>query len=282
MAFGRRKAGKQSSVDPYAHIGQPEGAPAPVPQPVGAGSKSLGSGEGPYDVTELADAEDLQTGRLDLGSLLVAMPEQAQLQVEMSPEGAPVGVHIDTPFGRVSPGVFAAPKSSGQWRDVVTEIADSLRESEAAVSIEDGHWGREVVGRQPQGGVVRFLGVDGPRWMVRFVVSAPAETADQAAQVARTMLAETVIRRGNEPRAARDHLEIELPAELVAQLQEAVAAQQQQQAAMSAAGQMVQDAAKQDAARQAAAALKRQQAPQLSDRDRRSQGPAISRLDRES
>jgi hypothetical protein len=278
MAFGRRKAGKQSSsVDPYAHIGQPESVAVPVHRSVRGGTKSLGSGEGPYDLTELDDETGLLDGRLDLGSLVVAMPDQAQLQVEMSPEGTPVGVHIDTPFGRISPGVFAAPKSPGQWREVVTEISDSLRESGAQVTIEDGHWGREVVGRHQQG-TVRFLGVDGPRWMIRFVVTAPDELADQAAQVGRTMLAETVVRRGNEPRPARDHLDVELPAELIQQLQQAMVAQQQQ-AAMSVASQVAQNAAAQEAAQQAAAALA--QRPPLSDHDRRTQGSAISRLGRE-
>ncbi|WP_343952424.1 DUF3710 domain-containing protein, partial [Tsukamurella spumae] len=229
MALGRRKSKPRStsSVDPYATIGQPEHHTAPAP----AGedeAQELGSGAGPYDLSQLSSEEGLDEGRLDLGSIILAMPPEAQLQVEMSPEGVPIGVHLDTPVGRVTPGVFAAPKSGGQWREVVTELADSLRENGAQVTIEDGHWGREVVGVQPDG-VLRFIGVDGPRWMVRFVVTAPPEGADQAAQVARAMLAETVVRRGTDPRPARDHLEIELPAELVQQLQQAMAQQQAQQ-----------------------------------------------------
>ncbi|GAB3126422.1 DUF3710 domain-containing protein [Tsukamurella serpentis] len=271
MALGRRKSGKQrssSSVDPYASIGQPEHQSVPVPPEDDEADQQLGSGSGPYDLSSLADATGLDDGRLDLGSIILAMPPEAQLQVEMSPEGAPVGVHLDTPMGRVTPGVFAAPKSGGQWREVVTELADSLRENGARVSIEDGHWGREVVGVQPDG-VLRFIGVDGPRWMVRFVVASPAETAEQAAQLARAMLAETVVRRGTDPRPARDHLEIELPAELVQQLQQAMAAQQaqQQEAAASIAAQVAQRAAADGP-----------QTLRQSNQDRLTQGSALSRL----
>lgn len=269
MALGRRKSKPRStsSVDPYATIGQPEHHTAPAPADEDE-AQELGSGAGPYDLSQLSSEEGLDEGRLDLGSIILAMPPEAQLQVEMSPEGVPIGVHLDTPVGRVTPGVFAAPKSGGQWREVVTELADSLRENGAQVTIEDGHWGREVVGVQPDG-VLRFIGVDGPRWMVRFVVTAPPEGADQAAQVARAMLAETVIRRGTDPRPARDHLEIELPAELVQQLQQAMAQQQAQQeeAAAAIAAQVAQRAAA-----DGPAALRQ------ANQDRLTQGSALSRL----
>ncbi|BDH57144.1 DUF3710 domain-containing protein [Tsukamurella sp. PLM1] len=273
MAFGRRKSGKQrssASVDPYASIGQPEHHTAPAP-PEEDEVQELGTGAGPYDLAALEDTEGMEEGRLDLGSIILAMPPESQLQVEMSPEGAPVGVHLDTPAGRVTPGVFAAPRSGNQWREVVTELADSLRENGAQVTIEDGHWGREVVGTQPDG-VLRFIGVDGPRWMVRFVVASPLETADQAAQIARAMLAETVIRRGTDPRPPRDHLEIELPAELVQQLQQAMAAQaqQQEQAAAAIAAQVAQRAAA-----DGPAALRQ------SNQDRLTQGSALSRLNQQ-
>ncbi|MDF0531304.1 DUF3710 domain-containing protein [Tsukamurella sp. 8F] len=258
MAFGRRKSGKggASNVDPYAEIGQPERAHHPT-VPTEQETKVLGSGEGPYDLDQLEDAEALGDGRLDLGSMVLAMPPEAQMQVEMGPDGLPMVVHIDTQFGRITPGVFAAPRSGGQWREVVTEIADSLRDQGAQVTIEDGHWGREVLGRSP-GVLVRFIGAEGPRWMTRFVVTAPEGSEPQAAQIARAMLAETVIRRGNEPRPARDNLEISLPADLLAHLQAAVAEQQAQ--------------AEAEAAQQAPAALRQP------SQDRLTQGSALSRL----
>ena len=69
-------------------------------------------------------------------------------------------------------------EESALWREVASELADSLRKDASEVRIEDGPWGREVVGVGGAAGVVRFIGVDGYRWMIRCVVNGPQETID--------------------------------------------------------------------------------------------------------
>jgi hypothetical protein len=103
------------------------------------------------------------------------------------------------------------------------------------VSIKDGRWGREVVGAAPGGegvGVVRFIGIDGYRWMIRCVVSGPEENAEALAKQARDALADTVVRRGDTPLPVRTPLPVELPEPMANQLRaaaEQAAAQQAQQ-----------------------------------------------------
>ena len=87
-------------------------------------------------------------GRLDLGSVLIPMPEAGQVQVELTEMGVPSAVWVVTPNGRFTIAAYAAPKTAGLWREVAPELADSLRKDVAKVSIEDGPWGREVVGVQ--------------------------------------------------------------------------------------------------------------------------------------
>lgn len=103
--------------------------------------------EGPYDISEI-DSDDPTAGRdgqrLDLGSVLVPMPAGGQLQVEMAPNGSPQAVHLVTEHGRITVAAYAAPKSPGQWREVVAELAQSLRDDNSAVSVENGPWGREL------------------------------------------------------------------------------------------------------------------------------------------
>jgi len=80
---------------------------------------------------------------------------------------------------------------------------------------------------------VRFIGVDGYRWMIRCVVNGPEETADALAQLARDALADTVVRRGDTPLPVRTPLPVELPEPMANQLRAAAeqqAAQQAQQA----------------------------------------------------
>ncbi|MDF2471569.1 MAG: hypothetical protein K0Q61_3941 [Rhodococcus erythropolis] len=204
--------------------------------------------EGPYDISEI-DSDDPTAGRdgqrLDLGSVLVPMPTGGQLQVEMAPNGSPQAVHLVTEHGRITVAAYAAPKSPGQWREVVAELAQSLRDDNSAVSVENGPWGRELAAVTANMDL-RFIGVDGPRWMVRCVVAGPSgSTAANTplVAIARDILRDTVVNRGSEPHPVRTPLPVVLPQVLAEQLaaaheqqlataqQQQVAAQQQQQSA---------------------------------------------------
>jgi hypothetical protein len=191
--------------------------------------------DGPFDIDDFDDPATATLARLDLGSVLIPMPEAGQVQVELNEVGAPSAVWVVTPNGRFTVAAYAAPKSAPLWREVASELADSLRKDTPQVRIEDGPWGREVVGAAPAG-VVRFIGVDGYRWMIRCVVNGPQETIDALSNEAREALADTVVRRGETPLPVRTPLPVQLPEPMAAQLRAAAeqaaaqqAAQQQEQ-----------------------------------------------------
>jgi Protein of unknown function (DUF3710) len=193
--------------------------------------------DGPFDIEDFDDPTTAELGRLDLGSVLIPMPEAGQVQVELSEMGVPSAVWVVTPNGRFTIAAYAAPKSTGLWREVAAELAESLRKDVPKVSIEDGPWGREVVGvsqaepNQPAG-VVRFIGVDGYRWMIRCVVNGTPETMDTVTAEARKALADTVVRRGDTPMPVRTPLPVQLPEPMAAQLREAAEQAAAQQAAV--------------------------------------------------
>jgi hypothetical protein len=201
-----------------------------------------GGGEldGPFDIDDFDDSAAATAGRLDLGSVLIPLPEAGQVQVELTQQGVPSAVWVVTPNGRFTIAAYAAPKSAGLWREVASELADSLRKDAANVTIQDGVWGREVVGAaagdQAQAGVVRFIGVDGYRWMIRCVANGPQENAEALAAEARNALADTVVRRGDTPLPVRTPLPVELPEPMANQLRAAAeqAAMQQAQQAQQA------------------------------------------------
>jgi hypothetical protein len=182
--------------------------------------------EGPFDIDDFDDPAVAELARLDLGSVLIPMPETGQLQVELTETGVPSAVWVVTPNGRFTIAAYAAPKTGGLWREVAGELAESLRKDSAKVSIKDGPWGREVVGTAS--GVVRFIGVDGYRWMIRCVINGPHETIDALDQEARAALADTVVRRGDTPLPVRTPLPVQLPEPMAEQLRAAAAAQQAQ------------------------------------------------------
>lgn len=178
--------------------------------------------EGPFDesdgtITGLLDPDGEGLGILDFGAYAFVPPVNTQLQIESSEEQNLV-VHVLSGQSNITIDAYAAPKTGGQWRFVASELTDGLRNQGAKVSIQDGPWGREVIGSAAES-VIRFIGVDGPRWMLRAViVSSPAE-AEQSAEIARTMLSHTVVRRGTNPMPARTPIPLVLPMEILEQIQ---------------------------------------------------------------
>lgn len=187
--------------------------------------------EGPFDIEDFDNPEDALMARLDLGSVLIPMAPGGQVQVELNQAGVPSAIWMVTANGRFTIAAYAAPKTPGLWSEVAGELADALREDNASVSIQKGPWGREVIGTGA--GVVRFIGVDGYRWMLRCVVNGTSQTMDALVAEARQAVADTVVRRGDTPMPVRTPLPVELPEEMAAQLR-AAAAQQAQQAMLAA------------------------------------------------
>jgi hypothetical protein len=206
MAFGKRKSKDEASVEVT------ETAP-PDDYEI----------EGPFDIDDFDDPAQAALARLDLGSVLIPMPEAGQVQVELNQVGVPSAVWVVTPNGRFTIAAYAAPKTAGLWREVATELAESLRKDSPKVSVEDGRWGREVAspGLGESSGAVRFIGVDGYRWMVRCVVHGSPENIEALAEEARKALADTVVRRGDTPLPVRTPLPVQLPEPMAAQLRAA-------------------------------------------------------------
>src|SRR5690242_21836599 len=74
--------------------------------------------DGPFDVDDFDDPSTAALGRLDLGSVLIPMPEAGQVQVELTEVGVPSAVWVVTPNGRFTIAAYAAPKTAGLWREV--------------------------------------------------------------------------------------------------------------------------------------------------------------------
>jgi Protein of unknown function (DUF3710) len=179
--------------------------------------------EGPFDVPD-APEDDLP--RIDLGSVRVPVPDGSQVQVEMDPAAGGVrAVHVVTGQGQVTVSAYAAPRSGGLWAEVGAELTEQLRKDGARVSPGDGEWGFELsalIGDV----ALRFVGVDGPRWMLRGVIAGPQSLAAEAPAVLREIVRGTIVVRGDAPMPVRTPLPITLP-DSVAQH---IAEQQAQQA----------------------------------------------------
>lgn len=177
--------------------------------------------DGPFDE---ADAPDDDVPRMDLGSVRVPVPPGGQVQVEMDQESGNVrAVHVVTPQGQVTISAYAAPKSAELWPEVCDELAEQLRSDGGTVRRLTGDWGRELSVRL--GDVaLHFVGVDGPRWMLRGVIAGPHQVAEGAPEQLRALVRDTIVVRGTGPMPVRNPLPIRLPDAMA----EAVAEQQAQ------------------------------------------------------
>jgi hypothetical protein len=178
---------------------------------------------GPIDI---ADAEEDGVPRIDLGSVKVPVPDGSQVQVEMDPDSGGVrAVHVVTEHGQVTISAYAAPRSGGLWNDVGNELTEQLRQDGAQVSVGMGEWGIElsaIVGEV----ALRFVGVDGPRWMLRGVIAGPQSLAAQAPEVLREIVRHTIVDRGDAPMPVRTPLTITLPAAVAEHIAEQQRTQQ--------------------------------------------------------
>ncbi|MDK8763294.1 DUF3710 domain-containing protein [Corynebacterium sp. MSK218] len=191
---------------------------------------------GPYDgdTVDIAEFnfEDFSVGLLDLGSMRIPLPKGSQVQVEMGQDG-PRMLHILTPHGRMTPVAFAAPRTPGQWAESAADIINGLQSDGFAAHPENGPWGSEIVGTSDKGGI-RIIGVEGPRWMYRLTLAAPAGKEEELAKLGREVVARTFIYRGEDPILAGSSLPVMLPQQLAEQVSQALQQRQQEAAANNA------------------------------------------------
>ncbi|HEV7897444.1 MAG TPA: DUF3710 domain-containing protein [Planosporangium sp.] len=175
---------------------------------------------GPYDVTEAPDGVE----RLDLGSLRIPAVTGVEVRLQADPEGQVQQVVLVAGENALQLGVFAAPRSEGIWDEVREEIRKQLFDDGVAVEQVDGAYGVELRSRvrTPEGFTdIRFVGIDGPRWMVRAVYQGPAAVDPTGAGPLAACLDGLVVDRGAEAMPVREPLPLRLPREVATQAQEA-------------------------------------------------------------
>jgi hypothetical protein len=171
---------------------------------------------GPFDRTEVDGLE----GRLDLGALWITGLPGMELRLEVEQESqSVVGVTAVLGESAVQLQAFAAPRSEGIWDDIRTEIAASITSQGGTADVTSGPFGTELLARMPGQGPdgrtvfspARFVGVDGPRWFLRAVLSGRAAIDEDAASALLDVVRSTVVVRGVEAMAPRELLALKLP-----------------------------------------------------------------------
>ncbi|MGP4000367.1 DUF3710 domain-containing protein [Streptomyces sp. 8N706] len=171
--------------------------------------------DGPWDVSEVRNPAE---GRVDLGGILVPGIEGMELRVEVAGD-AIVAATVVVRDSAVQLQAFAAPKKEGIWGEVREEIATGITQQGGVVDEVEGPLGWELRAQVPvqlpdgTNGVqmVRFVGVNGPRWFLRGVISGQGAVHPEAAGLLEQIFKDTVVVRGDAPMAPRDPIVLKLP-----------------------------------------------------------------------
>jgi Protein of unknown function (DUF3710) len=172
---------------------------------------------GPFDIT---DAPDDEIGRVDLGALQVPVSE-LEMRLDVAETQEVVSVTLVSEQGQMQLGAFAAPRTEGIWDDVRAEIKAGLTEQGGRAADEDGEFGTELVGQLgPDAGraPVRFIGVNGPRWLLRAMLVGPVAQSKATRADFLETLRHTVVVRGTDPLPVRDPIPLRLPLEVAEQM----------------------------------------------------------------
>jgi Protein of unknown function (DUF3710) len=236
--FGRRRSASDRDLE-----GQAPDQAAPdqlVPDQLvpgqaaeAAGTAQGGAGPaGPWDVTE----PHPELLRVDLGSLQVPVLDGTDIQLVFAEQHG-AWVLVRHQLSEMQLQAFAAPKRSGLWEEVRGEIATEISAAGGRSEEREGPFGAEVVGQvpaepgKPQLRPVRFVGVDGPRWFLRGMMLGAAAADPAAAAPLEAVYSQVVVVRGDHPMPPRDLLELRLPPEAAAAIEEQARAQQAAQQA---------------------------------------------------
>jgi hypothetical protein len=219
MPFGRRRNRIDRSL-------RERGVP-PEPQ---HRVREVAETSGPWDE---ADAPDDGLPRVDLGALrLPAMPGM-ELRVDLNPQQQVIGATLRAGDSQLQVAVFAAPRAAGIWDDVRTDLAKSASGQGGSLREVEGPFGSELAGTvlmspppqpgqttppQPVRRPARFLGVDGPRWFLRGLMSGPAAADPEAATALEEAFRGIVVVRGTAPLPVREPLTLTLPPQAAEQL----------------------------------------------------------------
>ncbi|WP_392399317.1 DUF3710 domain-containing protein [Actinotignum urinale] len=167
---------------------------------------------GPWDESEIADIPNL----IDAGALHIPDVDNATIQFSVDYEQEVVlGVVYDYGDSAIQIQVFAAPKSANLWDEIRGDVITSVAQQGGRFSEDEGDFGTEIRAVMPaeHGATsVRFLGFDGPRWLLRVAVTGKAAVDfENGNALIQNLLDQIVVVRGQVPKLPRELISLTLP-----------------------------------------------------------------------
>ncbi|MFM7030563.1 MAG: DUF3710 domain-containing protein [Micrococcales bacterium] len=172
---------------------------------------------GPFDVSEAVSLEDFA----DFGSIKIRPVDGMDIRLEVEEgSGRIIAVAVNFFQSSLQLQAFAAPKTEGLWAEVRSSIISSVKTQGGIAEERLGSFGPEVAAQVPvhseEGAEtgkrsVRFVGVDGPRWFLRGMITGAATMDPAAASLIEGVFRSVVVDRGSGPIPPRELLDLKVP-----------------------------------------------------------------------
>jgi hypothetical protein len=167
-----------------------------------------------------SSAPDDGIERLDLGCIRIPVQQGIDVRVEFDEQHMrPSNISIFLGHSIIALQAFAVARYEEKWPSVRDDIVRQLGLQGIESDVLLGQFGTEIHTVMPTIDYdgsnvvqsVRFLGIDGPRWFLRVVVSGDGALPGDVANQIDDLIATFVVHRGDEPMADGEPLPVILP-----------------------------------------------------------------------
>jgi len=167
---------------------------------------------GPFDSSEVIQLKP----SVDFGALNVPIRDDITLKLEVEEESSRiVALTIDHQGSSLQLQAFSAPGSEGIWHDIRATLEQSIESQNGKTETVVGPLGPELNVQIPtrDGGfrLAKFIGVDGPKWFLRGVISGLALADTLAMTHIIDIFRSVVVSRGASPMPPKELLQLTAP-----------------------------------------------------------------------
>jgi hypothetical protein len=168
---------------------------------------------GPFDSSELIQLRP----SIDFGALQLPIREDVTLKLEVDEASSRiVALTVDHQGSSLQLQAFSAPGSAGIWHEIRKTLDDSILAQGGKTETVTGPLGPELNAQIPtrDGGfrLAKFIGVDGPKWFLRGVISGLALGDTLAMTHIIDIFRSVVVVRGIAPMPPKELLQLSAPA----------------------------------------------------------------------
>ncbi|CAB4627581.1 unannotated protein [freshwater metagenome] len=168
---------------------------------------------GPFDSSEVIQLRP----SIDFGALQLPIREDVSLKLEVAEASSRiVALTVDHQGSTLQLQAFSAPGSEGIWHEIRQTLEQSIQSQNGKTETVVGPLGPELNAQIPNRGggfrLAKFIGVDGPKWFLRGVISGLALSDPLAMTYMVDIFRSVVVMRGNSPMPPKELLQLTAPA----------------------------------------------------------------------